>query len=195
MSRRAPEDLRRLALCWCYEHLDEGLAAHRLAALWLEHRVAAGAARGDVPDALLTHLDEPEAQRALEELKRDGLLYARRLDGFQLTQEGLVLGRAMVQATAAARAAAPPAPPPIQELELSEQDRAFLAERERQLAEHGRVVEASVKVPAALLEGYTPAQLQAILEENLYRELAARQLRGEPAPAPIGFRNPPRSTT
>lgn len=92
-----------MALVWCFQHLEEGLDAPLLAGLYLQEQLDRGLVRGDVPPNLLDALEEADAQRELEGLVEDRLLYERRGRGFQVTEAGMVLGRAMAQATAAAR--------------------------------------------------------------------------------------------
>lgn len=105
--RRAPDDVRRLALVWCWDHLDDGLDDVRLAALWLQDRLDRGQQAGTVPPNLLAALDTEDARLALEGLEADRLLYRRHHDGYQLTDAGLVLGRAMKEATLTAQASVP----------------------------------------------------------------------------------------
>lgn len=145
--RRAPADVRRLALVWCFDNLEDGLDDVRLAALWLQDRLDRGQEAAAVPPNLLAALDTADARLALEELERDRLLARRRSGGHQLTDAGLVLARAMKGATATAAAA-------VERLELTPQDAAFVAERERVLADFDQDVlrGGGTGVPRGLLD-------------------------------------------
>lgn len=170
-AARLPTEVRHAALVWAFQNLEAPLTAELLATMQQAHLARGAAARGLVPE--LEAVDVRRCQDELQALEHAGLLYRRRLGGYQLTEGGLVLGRAMAEAEEHARAA-------VQGLELSEQDRAYVATCRELEDEHEVVARASTMVPAALLEGVSPAELQALLERNLAAELNRRALLGGP---------------
>lgn len=181
---RLPTEVRHAALVWAFQHLEDPLTAELVATLLQAHLARGAAQQGLVPE--LEEVDLGRCQAELQALEAAGLLYRRRLGGYQVTEAGMVLGRCMAEAAVTAS-------PPILRVEPTAGDLAFLEERRRLEAEGERVLYASTRVPARLLEGHSPAELQAHLEalvqQRLLEGALGDVLNGQPNGKPVGLKS------